>query len=369
MTFKNINKSYLTAGLIAVAIVLWLLSGQLGKEAPDSASSASQSSATTGNQVGQHAVSVQGMRTKSVPYTSEVIIRGRTQALRSVELKAQTDGRIVGLPVEKGARVKAGQVICELAVDDRTARLDEANALARQRELEYRAAVELEKKGHMSANQAAGAKANLDAASAQVTQMKVELEYTKIKAPFDSILDQRPAEMGDYLQKGDMCAVVVDVDPFLVVGSVSERDVNQLSVGDHGTARLANGQTVEGNIRFISNTAQTETRTFRIELEVANPAGRIRDGITAEASIPVSKVEAHLIPPATLVLSDSGEMGVRISENGIAKFYPVTIIGDDKRGIWVKGIPDNSMLITVGQDFVIDGQSVSVHEANQEPVS
>src|SRR5690606_40673983 len=90
------------------------------------------------------------------------------EAVRRVQLKAQIDGFVARLPVEKGARVKKDDVICELAVEDRAARLAEAEALAAQRALELNAAKELAAKGHRAPTQVAAAQAQHDAAIAQV---------------------------------------------------------------------------------------------------------------------------------------------------------------------------------------------------------
>src|SRR5690606_37201177 len=178
------------------------------------------------------------------------------EAVRRVQLKAQIDGFVARLPVEKGARVKKDDVICELAVEERAARLAEAEALAAQRALELNAARELAAKGHRSRTQVAAAQAQHDAALAQVEQMRTFLAQTKVRAPFDGILDQRHVEMGDYLLKGGACATILDLDPYLVIGNVSERDVGRIAVGDPGQARLVDGTEVRGTIRYLAAAAE-----------------------------------------------------------------------------------------------------------------
>lgn len=182
-----------------------------------------------------------------------------------------------------------------------------------------------------------------------------------MRAPFDGVLDGRPAEIGDYLQKGDICGTIVDQDPFLVVGQVSEQDVGSIALDALGTAQLITGRTVFGKVRFISGTADPRTRTFRLELEVANPGHELRDGITAEIRLPVKRIIAHHLSPALLTLDDAGRVGVRIvNASGAAEFQPVTVEGDDGDGVWVTGLPQTVTVITVGQDFVTDGRAVTV---------
>lgn len=348
------KRSYGIALLISLAVAGWVFSGQLGR---------SQSNASLkkddANSTDTPVMTVRGQVLHAREYASDIILRGRTEALRSVEIKAQTDGRVVELPVEKGTRVGAGEIICRLATDERAARLAQARALVRQRQLEYDAATELAAKGYRAETQAAAAKAALDAATAQVTQMKVELSHTEIRAPFDGVLEERPVEIGDYLQKGKICGKVVDDDPFLVVGEVSERNVGVLTIGDTGKVRLLDGRLLPGKVRFIATTANPQTRTFRVELEVANTSRDIRDGMTSEIRIPAGRTMAHKISPALLVLDDKGRLGVRIvDDNDIVRFVAVKVVGDAPDGTWVAGLPETVRLITVGHEFVADGQTV-----------
>ena len=342
------KKTHLIALAIFGLVVLWLGSGFLFRS----------ESRTDGAARGEDIMTV-GVRTfEAEPFGANLVIQGHTEAVRRVDLRAQTEGRVAALPVEKGQRVKKGDVVCMLAVDDRAAKLAEARALAAQRKLEFDAATELAAKGHRSPTQAAAAKAQYDAALALVSQMEVELSHTKIQAPFDGVMDQRPAEIGTYLQKGDTCATILDLDPYLVVGEISERMVAKITPGMAASARLVDGTELQGRIRYVATGGQAETRTFRVELEVPNPEQTLKDGMTAEIRIPTSENNAHRIPTSTLVLNDQGVMGVRVVENDVVRFVPVNIIGDDPSGAWVSGLEGRVNLITVGQQFVKEGQRV-----------
>src|SRR3546814_11689799 len=95
-----------------------------------------------------------------------------------------------------------------------------------------------------------------------------------MRAPVDGIVDRRLVELGDFVERGDTIGRLVDLDPMLIVTQVNERDVQSLTVGAPGKARLIGGLTVEGRIRHISSVADEATRTFRVELEVPNQLGR-----------------------------------------------------------------------------------------------
>lgn len=357
-----VSRSVLIAIVIAMALGLWLLSGSFGaSDAPRPQAQGDGATAAPGQSEGTTRQSVRVQTIRAQSRASDLVLRGRTEAVRDVELRAETAGAVAALPVEKGALVQQGEIICQLAVEARDAQLTEAKALLRQRALEVRAAEELAARGFRSETQVAQARAAVEAAQANVRRMEIEVDRTRIRAPFNGVLDQRPAEVGDYLRTGDTCGVVIDPDPLLVVGFVSERDIGKLSQGAPGRGRLVDGTEVEGTVRFIATQAEAATRTFRVELAVPNPEATIRQGITAELRIPIAEIDAHFISPAVLTLNDEGTLGVRtVTEDEIVRFVPVSIIEDTGTGVWVSGLPLEATVITVGQEYVIDGQRVDV---------
>jgi multidrug efflux system membrane fusion protein len=252
-------------------------------------------------------------------------------------------------------------------MEDREARLAEAIARVRQRELEFSAAQQLNERGFRSRTKMAESAADLDKAIAYQAQVELAIANTLVLAPFAGVVDDRPVEIGDVLTKGSVVARIVDRDPFLVVGQVSERDVNRIKLGDLGRAEMIGGGTVSGKVTFIATTADPRTRTFRVELEVRNRDGSLRDGLTAEIRIPVERQMAQIVSPAILTLNDDGVLGVRtVDGEDIVRFVAVDILGNGEGGVWLSGLPPTVQVITVGQEFVRDGDRVRV---SAEPAS
>jgi membrane fusion protein, multidrug efflux system len=349
------KRSIIFAVLLAVAAILWVASGQIGDGGaqPEAQKPPADLSAL------DLAPLVRVRVSSAEPHAVIDLLRGRTEANRLVEIKSETDGRITEVTVADGTRVSAGDVVAKVSAGDRPARLAEARALLAQRRIEFEAARKLSEKGFRAETQLAASQAELEAAEAAVKIAEVELSYTAIRAPFDGVVDKRLAELGDFVDRGDPVARLVELDPMLIVTQVNERDVLRLAVGAPGQARLMNGREVTGHIRHISAVADEATRTFRVELEVPNPDGAISAGMTAEIALPLSEVMAHRISPAVLTLADSGEIGVKaVDADSRAVFHPVQIVDTDHRGMWVVGLPDEITLITVGQEYVGDGEPV-----------
>jgi len=223
---------------------------------------------------------------------------------------------------------------------------------------ELEVAKELFAQGFRSKTQLAQAQAAYEAAKAGASTMGIQLANTKIRAPFDGYVDDRYVDVGDYMRAGDKCEMVYAPEPFLAVGAVSEQDVGQISVGETAGATLVTGEQVTGKVRFVADRADNTTRTFRVEVELPNADNKLRDGVSADIHIPVKRVQAVHISPGILVLDDSGVVGVRIVEEGKVRFRPVKIVADGPDGMWVSGLPQRVNVITVGQEFVTDGERV-----------
>jgi multidrug efflux system membrane fusion protein len=362
------KRSLLTALVLALAVAGWIVSGQVdglssGARATVPPAAASESAAAA-------AVTVRARVIEAQKRLSEIVARGRTEAVRMVDLRAETYGRVVDVEAAEGTRIKTGEVLVRIAVDDREARLVEAQALIHQRRLEHEAAQRLAEKGFRARTQAAAAAAALDAAKAQAASIETEIDHTVIRAPFDGVVEWRLAEVGAYLKVGDVVARVVDESPFLVVAHVAERDVGRLRRGMPARAELVTGEQLEGKLRYLATVADEATRTFRVEVEVANQARRLRAGVTAVVRIPTEETSVHLLSPALLTLDDQGVVGVRaVGADGIVEFHPTEIVADETAGVWLKGLPETVTVITVGQEYVREGDRVEVVLESDGPAS
>ncbi len=351
------KKSIVIAALLAVAAVAWVASGQFGANSDETQTTQTATGENRDPQSELMTVRVADLQAQPRPRT--IVVNGRTEPFRRVEIKAETYGRIEEITVRRGDRVDMGEVLGQLSLDDREAKLAEAEARLRQREIEYSAAEQLQTKGFRSETSLAQAKAQLDAAQAVVKQMRLDIERTTVRAPFAGLIESGHFEVGDYLAVGDVAGAIVDLDPILVVGYATEREVSALQLGIVGRAELIDGTEIDGIIGFVASMADPETRTYRFELEAPNPDMAIRAGITSRIIVETNAENAHFVSPSVLTLTDDGRVGVKaVDEDSKVVFYSVRILQDTPEGIWIAGLPDNVTVITVGQEFVVQGQQV-----------
>ena len=346
---------------------------------------------------------------KSIAKTidSAVVLRGETAAARLVEVRSETSGQVVNEPLKKGTTISQGEVLCKLdpgtrqatladavaslaearaRVPETQAKLDEAKARLAEAKINFNAANKLSEGGYASETRVASAEAAVRAAEASIasatagfdsTRSKIqsaeasvaiankEIERISLTAPFDGILETDTAELGTLLQPGALCAKIIQLNPIKFVGFVPETELGRIIKGSTATAKLINGQEIQGTVTFVSRSADQTTRTFRVEIEADNADLSISKGQTSEILIASDGTQAHLLPQSALTLDDSGELGVRtVDDKSQVLFFATDLIRDTIKGVWLKGLPEKANVIVLGQEYVTDG--VEVQQVFQE---
>ena len=294
----KVKQTYKTAAITATFLLVWMVSGSLVDK---DVSPKSESSLATLS-------SVTVLNSKAVLKSKSIRASGFTEADKFINVRAEIGGRVVSTPFKQGDYVKEGDLICQLYIAGREA-------------------------------------------------------YPKIVAPFSGYLESLNVDKGDYLNTGGTCASLIDSNPMLLVADIAEKEIADLEVGANSMARLISGDEIQGKVSFIATSADRNTRTFRVEIKVDNKDRTIRDGVSAEIFINSKEVFSHKISPAILSLNDQGKLGIRtVDENNAVEFREIEILEDTTDGLWVSGLKENERIITLGQEYVFQGQTVNVKE-------
>ncbi len=349
-----VARPWVIAATLLLIILLWLTSGLFSPERRPIDLPAPATPART-----LSPVQVERLAAETVARV--VMLSGRTAPARIVEVRAETSGRIVAIGAQRGTRVEAGALLLRLDSGDRLARLAQARAVLRQRELEYDGQLKLKPQGYISDAKLAEANAQLETARAELTRAQLDLARMAIRAPFAGALQERSVEIGDYVAPGTAVVTFIDDRTLIVAGSVAEAQIAGVVRGLKGQARLPTGKVVEGQLRYVAPVADEATRTFSIELEIANAKGDLPVGISADIELPVGEALAHRLSPALLALDDAGVIGVKIlGVDGRVQFVAAEVVRSSAEGVWIRGLPDPADVIIGGQGFVRSGDAVQV---------
>jgi len=294
----KIKQTYKTAAILASFLAIWMVSGSMIEEENFEKNTSKLDTLS----------SVTIVNSKAINKSKILKSSGFTEADKFVQVRAEVSGRLIARPAQQGDYVEEGDLICQLYIAGREA-------------------------------------------------------YPKIVAPFSGYLETLRVEEGDFLNTGAVCAALIDPDPMLIVADIAEKDIAQVELGSEASAKLISGRYISGEVTFIASSADKNTRTFRVEISVDNKDRSIRDGVSAEIYIKGKQEAAHKISPAILSLNDQGKLGVRtVTADNRVEFKEINILEDTNSGMWVSGLGEEARIITLGQEYVFQGQTVNVKE-------
>ena len=355
MKIRESLRKPLWAALVLALCAVWLLSGIVGGDGDgEDTSIASRSEA-------QADIVVRVRTSRASEQSRTLTLRGRTRTRHAVTVRAETPGRVEDRPIDIGAGVSSGDVLCQVEINDRELRVREAGDAVDLATLEYEGMKTLREQGLQQEIAVARAKAQLSSARRQLLASELELRNTAVVAPFAGFVEETHAEVGDYLQMGSPCATILDLDPIYVEAAVTEQQYPHLRLGAEVEIKMATGGSTRGSLTFVGKQSADESRTYPIEVTVPNPDFSISSGLSAEIEVALNAQPAHKVGMSYVVLDANGEMGVRaVDDQQRVLFYEIDVVREDPDGLWVSGLPETVTLITVGQEFVSPGQRVQV---------
>lgn len=355
---RSSRSGWIAAGLV-LALAGWMGSGMLADSPPPPPPPRAAE---------PDPVAVQATTSTARPVTRTLVLEGDVTPDLSTPVRSESAGTVEALAARKGARIAAGDVLVRIAPAERDARLAEAEADVRRAERDYRSITQLAERGFATRAREEEVRAALAAAEARLAVAREALSDTLVRAPVAGILSELAIDPGEVVQPGEEVARIIDTDPLVVEVDVPQRSVSQLALGQSARVAFVTGETREGQVRFIAPAAERGTRTFSVEVEVANPDGAVPAGISAEVSLPVGTVDAHFVSPAILSLGTDGTLGIKtVGPRSEVVFHPVELVRAQTDGIWIAGLPDEATIITVGQGFVAQGERVVVRADDPAP--
>ena len=349
----------LLAALVLLALVLWLVLGDLQRfqsDAPD-AGDATTPSLTR----------VEYQTLEATRYPPQRTVQGQLEALREVELRSRYSGRVTARPVAQGSAVEAGTVLLELSRDALEAQLERAENQLELARSELAGASGLRQRNLISQPELLRLQSNVSVAAAELAELRQSLAETRPQAPFDGVLDRLYVELGDVVQIGDSYARLVDDRRLKATGWVAQRDVFDLRPGLDTRLRLLDGSSLAGELTHVASRADDASRAFYIEAEFDNPERRRLAGASATLTIALPEREVHALSPALLELDNEGQLRVKHldSEDRVVS-SPVELVAGQASVAYVAGLPDRVRLITLGGGFVAPGDTVIAMPADTD---
>lgn len=351
--------------ILGILVVSWMALGQIGSQSKASETESAQLNKDTGStESGKKTsaadtISVEVELQQAQSIAEKLEVSGHTEPNKTLQLRAELSGKVNTIHVKEGQMVREGQLIASLELRDKKIQLQKALALQSERKNAYERTQKLVDSKLQSQSTIEQALSLLKSAQADVASVELELERTKIYAPFKGLINQLDIEVGTFVESNTPVATLIAIDPLVISVNIPQQVYSRVKPGQAATIKIINGENRKGQLKYLSSLANNNTRSFKAEIEIDNKDGSLPAGLSAKVTIETETKQAHFISPALLSLDNEGYLGVKtVDSNEIVEFHRINIINSESTGLWVDGLPDQANIITVGQGFVREGTKV-----------
>lgn len=401
---SNLNRSVAPAGLV-LALAL-LVSGCGNSEAKNPIVTEAPKPA---------AVTTVAAEARALP--GDLDVTGTLQADAQTEVASEGSGRVLAVNVERGTVVKAGAVLARIDAEDARSALREMEAMAAQTqarlglsateafdptrtaearkarasmeraELEYQRYSKLVEMGAVSRsdydlrrmeattarelyesslNESRQLYQSLLAQRARVDIARRALADTNVRAPYDGLVAEKHATVGQYLQKGARVATLVRVDPLRVELIVPEAAVAVVRRGQKVSfgVQAYQDKRFDGVIAYVGPSLKADSRALVVEALVPNPDGRLQPGLFATARIELPAGKPSVLVPAAAVRTEAGVSKLWVVKQDRAEMRLVQLgreVGDRVEAL--RGVTAGEQVVAAYSDSLQDGALVSASPA------
>ncbi len=385
--------------LIAVAVIVWLAlrSVHVGFKPAPLLATAKVSSA------GESLPAVTVVEPVRKAATQTITLPASVDAIEKATLYAKVSGYVQWIRVDKGDRVKKGEVLALLEVPEVEKEYQSAQAAVAESQAEYeRAETDANLKqltyqrtkgvrdsepsvispqqvdvAHAASDTAAGssrlAKANLDKARAELGRLQVLTEFARIKAPFDGVVTERFVDSGALIQaglnaSGNPVVTVASIDQVRIYVSVPEVDVSQVARGTGAKVQLDAfpGRQFTGKVTRFADAVDPQSRTMKTEIDLPNPGHRILPGMFGRVTLSLSTdPDALFLPDQTIHRDSANHKFIYAVEEDRLRKVAIQTGQDDGIVTEAFGLRGDEAVVLAGGESLGEGTPVkSLKQAN-----
>ncbi|MFW6206275.1 MAG: efflux RND transporter periplasmic adaptor subunit [Gemmatimonadota bacterium] len=361
----GLGAAILVLGALGAGVYLRLASGAGGDDGtPGNPITADASAFST-----DVAIAVEGTDVVRDTLVLTVSAAGQATAPRAATMLAEVGGRVDAVHVRESDRVAAGALLVSLDPTDMQLALERAEARLAQAEADYREKLlfddDLPPDVRSERERAQRLKSGLTDAELAVREAQLNLERTRVRAPFAGRVASVQVVQGQRVGQGAELLAVVDLNPIEVDVQVLEGELAHLAPGGRAELRFSafSDEPVLGAIETINPVVDRETRTARVTVEVPNPTGRILPGMYARVELEAQRIPDRILVPRTAILERDRRTMLFVHEDGRAKWRYVTTGLENDDYVEIVESPETEM-VHPGEVVLTAGHFTLTHDAS-----
>jgi membrane fusion protein (multidrug efflux system) len=315
------------------------------------------------NKPAARAVQVSVKIVEPTPIRDILILPGGTEAWEDVRVPSDTPGVVEWIGPKEGDRVKKQELIAKIDVSALKAALDRLKAAAELAEELYERRRQLYERKIINKEELDRSETEMTVAQGNLRQAQVEYNRGFVRSPIDGMVEHLFVDKGEFIDRGNPFADLVNVDKIKINVNVPELDVKYLKVDQQTmvTIDAFPDKQILGSVNFVAYKADPATKTFMVRVLIDNPGHEIRPGMIARVAFLRRVIPDALVAPLFSLVDKGGERLVFIEKDGVvqARAVGIGVIERDRVQI-SSGLEPGDHLIIRGQKQIEEGMRVQV---------
>jgi RND family efflux transporter MFP subunit len=317
--------------------------------------------------------SKEGIKVRIAKVTTSPSIRtlnvtGEARPYAAVTLYAKVSGYLKKISVDKGDKVKEGQLLAVIESPELERSYEAAEADAKNKRSVAKRTDDLQKQGLVAQQDAEKADADADAAEANVAALKVQKDYQYLKAPISGTVTSRYADPGALVQSAANSQTsalplvsISENSKLRIYIYLDQKDAQFVHPGDSVTITLPERPSLEIHSVIARYTGEIDTRTRMLlaEVELDNKDGKILPGSYVQVKLTIRASQTLLIPSEGIVLRGDKTFAALVGSDNSLKYIPIAVADNDGRTALITSGLNEGETIALGiGDALSDGDKI-----------
>lgn len=333
------------------------------------------------DKIDEHKTKVKVITARKGSLCISLSLTGTLAPFQEIKITSKIPGRVEEVYVEEGSQVKAGQTLIQLeqeelvlGVKQEESSLTSANAHLADTKNDYEKMKKLWEEKCIAGQRWDKIQVGLEVAESQVEHAKAalalarnQLANSNIKSPMNGIVAKKFVEPGEVVSPPMMPGIplfqIMKLDVLKTKVNISEKRINQIHIGQESEIMVDGfpGKTFCGKISKIAPVVDPQSRTFEVEINIANPELELKAGMFARVNIVLEKRSNVLLLPVEAVSDEGKEKVIFLAKNDVAEEQTVTVGLTDGMNVEItSGVKEGEMVIVKGNLGLENGTRIIV---------
>lgn len=290
-------------------------------------------------------------------------LHAEVHPVAETHLSSGSGGKVDAVLVDDSSRVSRGQLLARIGADLAEAQLKQAEASEKAAQSSHARAKRLAAQNLTSSAALERAETALAQSQAALELARVRHSDALVRAPHAGVVAKRHVSLGEQAFPGAPLFDLVDLSEVDLVVQIAERDAPLIEVGSSARATIdaMPDEVFEGRVHRIGTVAHTHSRTFDVEVRVANRERKLKPGMLARVELVRRTLENVAVIRRDAVVEGLHGPGVYVAVDGKAKQVPVRLGPvENERVAVLEGLSPEDEIVVVGQRSLVDGEPIRV---------